>query len=372
MTTIAPFQLERYFALYEFSAPYLLSPSDCESLRLPDLLAMADQEMISLWQNLGLGYTESSGHPLLRETIAGLYTSAQPADILVMAPEEAIFIAMQTLLSPGDEIVAVHPAYQSLHEVARSIGCQVNSWPLVHRDGGWHLDLQILEDQITSRTRLLVINFPHNPTGFIPTLNELSRILELARRHHLFVFSDEMYRMLEYSPEQRLPAVCDLYEMGISLSGMSKSFSMPGLRIGWLATRAPGWIERWQTYKDYTTICNSAPSEVLAIMGLRARRRILERNLAIIQKNFTTADQFFRRHADRFTWIPPLAGSVAFPQWTGVGPVEKFCQDLVTQTGVMLVPGNLFGATGNHFRLGLGRKNFSEGLSYLEQFLLAN
>ena len=170
---------------------------------------------------------------------------------------------------------------------------------------------------VTGRTRLLVINFPHNPTGFLPTRAELDAIVAFARRHDLLLFSDEMYRMLEYRPQDRLPAVCDLYERGISLSGMSKALSLPGLRIGWLAAREPGLVGRWLEFKDYTTICSSAPSEVLALMALRARTAILDRNLEIVRGNLAAAGQFFARHPDRFTWRPPLAGSVAFPEWTG-------------------------------------------------------
>ena len=371
MSLIQPFQLERYFARYEFSAPYLLSPSDCESLRLDELLGLADAECKALWENLSLGYTESPGHPLLRQEIAGMYQTIRPEDSLVLAPEEGIFIAMQTLLSPGDEVIVLHPAYQSLHEIARSIGGQVIPWSLILTEDGWKLDLPALERSLTPRTRLLALNFPHNPTGFLPNRGELQAVLDLAGRRGLPVFSDEMYRMLEYQEEQRLPAVCDLYEKGISLSGMSKAFSLPGLRIGWLAGRDPGLIERLQSFKDYTTICSSAPSEILALIGLRSRRGIAARNLDLIQANLERAARFFARHAPRLQWLPPRAGTVAFPRWCGRGPVEDFCLAAVEHAGVMIVPGSLFGYPGNHFRIGLGRKNFAQALDRLDQYLLS-
>jgi len=369
MPPLNPFRLERYFARYEFTAPYLLSPSDCESLRLAELLALADPETAALWEQLSLGYTETPGHPLLRAEIAGLYDSTGAQDTLVMAPQEAIFIAMHTLLSPGDEVIALHPAYQSLHEVARSIGCRVVPWALVPGEQGWQLDLDALEGSLTGRTRLLVVNFPHNPTGFLPTRAELDAVVAFARGREIILFSDEMYRLLEYRPQDRLPAVCDLYERGVSLSGMSKAFSLPGLRIGWLAAREPGLVERWQEYKDYTTMCSSAPSEVLAMMALRAREAILDRNRVIIQANLAAAGEFFARHPERFKWLPPLAGSVAFPEWTGPGSVEAFCQLAVEREGVMVVPGSMFDAPGSHFRLGLGRRNFPEALARVERLL---
>ncbi|MCL4560202.1 MAG: aminotransferase class I/II-fold pyridoxal phosphate-dependent enzyme [Chloroflexi bacterium] len=370
MTPLTPFALERFFARYEFSTPYLLSPSDCESLHLSEVLEMADTESAALWGNLSLGYTESPGHPVLRQEIAGLYETIQPVDTLVAAPEECIFITMNTLLSPGDEVIVLHPAYQSLHEVARSLGCRVIDWSLARGgESAWRLDWQALEESLSPRTRLLVINFPHNPTGYLPGRGDLEKLVGIAREHSLVIFSDEMYRMLEYDPRDRLPAICDLYERGVSLAGVSKTLALPGLRIGWLATRILGLVDSLLGFKDYTTICSSAPSEILALIGLRNRDRILKRNLEIIRANLAAADQFFARHTELFTWLRPRAGSVAFPEWTGRGTVDEFCQAAIDREGVMLAPGSLFGGPENHFRLGFGRKNFAEGLLRVEHSL---
>ena len=366
MPDLQPFKLERYFARYEFNARYLLSASDCESLRLDELLAMADGESRRLWDDLGLGYTESPGHPLLRAQIAKAYAGLNADDVLVMAPEEAIYIFMRTLLTPGDEVVAIAPAYQSLHEVARAIGCRVIPWSLALTENGWEADLALLRRLLTARTRLLVINFPHNPTGCLISRPELDAILELAGQQGIYVFSDEMYRLLELDPAQRLPAVCTLYERGVSLAGMSKVYGLPGLRIGWLATNAPGLRDRWQGYKDYTTICSSAPSEILALMGLRAQEQLVGRSLEIIRTNLGLASEFCARHPRLFRWLPPQAGSVAFPQWNGPGPVEEFCQEMVDRQGVMVVPGSQFDYPGQSFRMGLGRRNFAEALAQVE------
>jgi aspartate/methionine/tyrosine aminotransferase len=370
---IKPFKLERYFAQYEFNVKYLLSPSDCESLSMDELLHMASPGSLALWQGLKLSYTESQGHPLLREAVAGLYKHMPPANILIAAPEEAIFIAMQTLLKPGDQVVAVSPAYQSLHEIARSIGCEVIKWSLQPgMDKSWRVDLDQLEDSLTERTRLLVINFPHNPTGQTLTRAELDSVIGLARKHSLYLFSDEMYRLLEYEPSRRLPPVCDLYEKGISLSGLSKSFALPGLRLGWLAVQESGLIERWLAFKDYTTICNSAPGEILGLIALKNKKRILQRNLDILRDNLESAGRFFDQHARLFAWFRPQAGSVAFPKWLGSVPVEQFCQELLEQQGVMIVPGSLFDFPGNHFRIGLGRTNLPEALEQVAGYLQSN
>ncbi len=367
---IPPFKLERYFAQYEFKLKYLLSPSDCESLSMQELLEMASPASLALWRGLKLGYTESQGLPRLRDAISGLYQQISPENILIAAPEEAIFIAMQTFLQPGDQVVVVSPVYQSLHEIARWLGCQVINWPLQPgADRQWHLDFGQLEDSLTPRTRLLVINFPHNPTGHTLTPDELNEIIRLARRHGITLFSDEMYRLLEHEPSAQLPPACDLYEKGISLAGLSKSFALPGLRLGWLATQEKGLMDSWLAFKDYTTICNSAPSEILGLIALENKEHILQRNLDIIQANLQYVQRFFDKHAHSFAWFAPKAGSVAFPKWLGPGTVEQFCQEVLDKQGVMIVPGSLFDFPGEHFRLGLGRKNLPEALEHVGNYL---
>ena len=369
---IIPFKLERYFAKYEFKVKYLLSPSDCESLSMGELLQLADSDSLALWNELRLGYTESPGHPALRDEVARLYQTITPDDVMIAAPEEAIFVAMRTLLRPGDHVVSIFPAYQSLYEIARAIGCDVTPWTLKLGAQGWQLDLNELQRALTERTRLIVLNFPHNPTGYLPSRAELEAMVELARRRGVYVFCDEIYRGLEYDPARRLPAMCDLCEKGISLSGLSKTFGLPGLRMGWLATRKRTLVERFLTFKDYTTICSSAPSEILGIMALRAKAAIVARNLAIVQENLKIAEQFFAEQHDRFVWLGPQAGSIAFPQWVAGAPVEQFCQGALDEQGVMIVPGSLFDFPGNHFRVGLGRKNFAQALSRVRDYLDGN
>ena len=372
---IHPFKLERYFAEYEFTARHLLSPSDCETMPMRDLVSQADAEMRAAWDTLALGYTESAGNPLLRSEVAHLYDRIEMDEVLVAAPEEAILITMHALLSPGDHVIVTYPGYQSLYEIARSLGCEITHWTLAPSEDRWRLDLQFLADHITPRTKLLVINFPHNPTGHSLTQEEFDAILDLARRHNLYVLSDEMYRLLEYNRASRLPSACDAYERAVSLSGLSKSFGLPGLRIGWLATRDRSAMSAFAKIKDYTTICSSAPSEILAIIALRARESIVARNLGIVLENLAVADRFFERFSHLFRWLRPLAGPVAFPSLVLEIPIDQFCRNLLTREGVMVVPGSLFEFAGNHFRVGLGRKNFPEALErvaiYVESLLNA-
>lgn len=361
----SPFKIERYFAQHEFTAPFLLSSSDCESLSMRELLSLADAESLRLWENLRLGYTESTGHPLLRAEIAKLYQSISIENALVVSPAEAIFIAMHALLKPGDHVISIFPAYQALYELPRSIGCEVSFWKLAVRDGAWHADVDHLANLITPRTRLLIFNFPHNPTGYLPSRELFETILNIARAYGVHVFSDEMYRWLELDERQRLPSACELYENAVVLGGLSKTFGLPGLRTGWLVSRDQEFLLRCQFIKDYTSICHHAPSEVLAVMALRAHETLAARSLGIIRRNLTLAESFFSVHSKLFRWLPPHAGSVAFPEWLGTRTIEEFCDLAVKDAGVMIVPGEIFDMPGRHFRVGLGRKNFPEALKQL-------
>jgi len=359
---IEPFKLERYFARHEFTARYMLSASDCEPMTMRELLALASPADLELWDNLQFCYTESQGHPRLRAGIAALYDAISPAEILVAVPEEAIFLLMHSLVEPGGHVVVVTPAYQSLYDVARSAGCEVTRLDLCQAGEEWRLDLDRLRPAVKEQTRLLVVNFPHNPTGYLPSREEFNQVVEIARAHGLYLLGDEMYRFLEHNPADRLPAVCDVYEKGISLSGLSKSFGLPGLRIGWLAARDRALLDRCQALKDYTTICNSAPSELLAMIALQARAAILARNRQIVSNNLRVAEDFFALRRDLFKWMRPRGGSVAFPVWTGPVPVEEFCRTMLEKREVLIVPGSLFDFPGNHFRIGLGRRNLAETL----------
>jgi len=366
---LSPFKLERYFGKYEFSAPYLLSSSDCEPLRLDELLDLTNAKSREEWNTLKLGYTESKGDPEFRSEIAKLYTSVSPDDVLVLVPEEGIFIAMNVLLDKGDHVVTTFPGYQSLYQVAQDIGCNISKWEP-------NLDLEFKIDDlkllVNDKTKLIVINFPHNPTGETITKEDLGQIINLAREKGITIFSDEMYRFMEYDAKHRLPSVSDLYENAVSLFGLSKTFGLPGLRMGWLTTRNKLLMSELESFKDYTTICNSAPGEKLGIIALQNKEVIIQRSLKIIQSNLRLLEDFAQRNSGWFKWKTPRAGSIAFPALKIKGTVMDFCQDLVKQKGVMLLPHDVYDFQRTHVRVGFGRKNLPEVLSVFEKYCTAN
>lgn len=363
-----PFHLERYFAQYEFSVRYLLSSSDCDGLRQQDLLTLADAETRALWENLTLGYTESQGHPLLRAEIAKLYPGLAASDCLVVVPEEGIFLTMHALLQPGDHVICTFPGYQSLYEIAQGLGCSVTRWQ-PHEADGWRFDPDDLAAAIRPTTKLIVVNFPHNPTGYLPSQADFQRILELARAHDIYLFSDEMYRFLEYSPSDRLPAACAAYPRAVSLFGMSKTYGLAGLRIGWLATQDRNLLARILTLKDYTTICSSAPAEILALIGLRAHDQIVATHQARLAHNLRLLDDFFAAYPDLFSWARPHAGTIGFPRLAPGIDALAFCQELVQRAGVMLLPATVYDYGSQHVRLGFGRANLPVALAELRAYL---
>jgi len=366
---IDDFELERFFARYEFAVRHLLCASDVEGWPMADLLALADEQTTALWRDLRLGYTEAPGHPLLRAEIATLYDTIAPDQVLVFSgAEEAIFVTANILLGPGDHAIVAWPAYQSLHEVARATGAAVTLHEL-RAENGWAIDVDVLRSQVTPRTKLIVLNVPNNPTGYVPDAATYRAVADIAADCGAALLCDEVYRFLEHDGADRLPAGADLGPHGVSVGVMSKSFALAGLRIGWLATHDASLLDRAIRFKDYTTICASAPAEILALVALRARERVLAHSRAIVEGNLALLDAFFERRAGQVSWVRPRGGPVGFPELTTAVPVDRFAQGLLEAEGVLIAPASIFGHPGNNFRLGFGRSDLPVALTGLEAFI---
>jgi aspartate/methionine/tyrosine aminotransferase len=364
---LKPFRIEHYYAKYEFTAQFMLSSSDMQSRSVAELLAFepdAKERFDALW----LGYTESSGAPYLRDAIAGIYTTTSTDDVLVISSaEEGIFLVYHALLAAGDHVIVETPCYESGLELARSTGAEVSPWQR-HFEDGWAHDLAALEALIRPNTKMIYINTPSNPTGINMSLEVFTAVMKLAKERGIIVFCDEVYRELEHDPSTRLPAACDAYENAISLGSMSKSYGLPGLRLGWLASRNPSLLEKCLHFKYYTTICSSAPSEFLTALALRHREVLLTRNLEIVRRNLPMLEAFLARHANFFSWVKPNASPIGFPKVGIAGDVTDFCEEVVRETGVLLLPGGVYDQP-QHVRMGFGRSNMPEALERLEAHL---
>jgi aspartate/methionine/tyrosine aminotransferase len=365
---LQPFRLERYYDKREFTARYMMSASDCESWTVAELTALdpnAGERLLAL----SLGYTHTAGHPVLRSRIASLYATVRPDEIIAHAgAQEAVFTFMNAALEPGDHVIVHHPAYQSLAEIPRALGCEVTPWRTSAAEQ-WALDPDVLRRLMRPRTKAIVINIPHSPTGWLPSASTLDAIVAIAREHGILLFSDEVYRGLEYDERDRLPAVVDLYERGVSLGVMSKAYGLAGLRIGWLAVRDRALAQRVCEIKDYTTICSSAPSECLAMIALAHHREILDRNLRIIRHNLADLHAFLDARPAQLSWVPPRAGPVAMVEPAHVTDIEDYCDLVLERTGVLLLPGTVFDESNRGVRIGFGRRSFPDALDRYAAFV---
>jgi aspartate/methionine/tyrosine aminotransferase len=370
---VRDFALEVHFSKWEFRARFNLTGSDAESMTIADLLALSSGEERREFDNLRLGYTETFGAPALREAIAATYDSVESSDILCFAGAgEGIYVAMKVLLERGDHAIVITPNYQSAETVPLSI-CEVSGVAL-HPGQGWTLDTARLRESIRPNTRLISINFPNNPTGAIPSPQTMQELIGLCREKNLWLFSDEVYRGLEIDETRRAIQITDAYEKGMSLNVMSKAYGLPGLRIGWIACRDRQVLQKMERFKHYLSICNSAPSEVLARIALRSRAVILARNLDLLRRNVSIAQQFFAGHTGLFDFQPPDGGCVCFVRYKGPDGVENFTRRLVEEAGVLLLPSGIYRSeTGDvpedYFRLGLGRALVPDALEAVDSWI---
>jgi aspartate/methionine/tyrosine aminotransferase len=367
------FALEVYFSKWEFAAKYNLAGSDGENMTLAELLALAGPEDRAALESLSLGYTETFGAPALRAEIAQTYDTVGPQHLLCFAgAEEGIYVAMKVLLNPGDHAIVITPNYQAAETVPLSI-CEVTGVPL-DIDRNWELDVDLLRAALRPNTKLISINFPNNPTGKIIPRAVFDAIVDICRSRGIWLFSDEVYRLIERDPALRLPQAVDAYERGVSLNVMSKAYGLAGLRIGWLACKDRAMLVRFEHSKHFLSICNSAPSEVLARIALKARQKILDRNRKVIRDNLTALDAFFADYAHLFDWREPDGGCVAFIRYKGQEGGEEFTRRLVEESGVLFLPSSIYRSElgpvpENCLRVGFGRSHVPKGFAELRNWL---
>ena len=373
LTGMRDFALEAYFSRWSGSVRHNLAASDSETVGMADLLARADPEDAARWQDLRLAYTAPRGAPWLRQTIAEGYEAVAPDDIVCFAGAgEGIHVAMHALLGRDDHAIVIVPNYQSAETIPRGL-CAVSGVAL-DAARGWTLDIDAVADAFRPGTRLVAINFPNNPTGKILERDRFDALVALCRSRGAWLFSDEVYRLIERDPAQRLPQAADVYERGVSLNVLSKAYGLPGLRIGWIACRDRAVASRLERLKHYLSLCNSAPSEVLSNIALKSGSALLDRNRRLADRNLALVDRFFAAHPALFAWHRPEGGVIGYPRYVGAEGVEAFAQRLIERSGVLVLPASLFRSDlvslpDDRFRIGFGRANLPESLDALERHL---
>lgn len=374
-TLMPPFRLESYFSRWEFAARHHLTASDAQTLTVSELLGYGTEEDREQFDELALGYTPTWGTARLREAIAGTYERCSPDDVLVFAgAEEAIFWSMRVLAGPGDHVIVTAPNYQALETIPITTGAEVTG-VLLDEASGWRLDLEQVRVALRPNTSVIAVNFPNNPTGAVPDQATWAELIQLCTEAGIHLVSDEVYRGLELDPARTLPQAADLDERALSINVMSKSYGLPGLRVGWVVCRDHAVLKTLERHKHYTSICNAGPSEFLAAVALDAGDRIQARNRQVIADNLPHFDAFFARHRDLFEWTHPNGGCVAFPRYLGPEGVEMFCRELVQNAGVLLLPASVYSSDlatvpTDRFRIGVGRANPGPALEAFENFLI--
>jgi len=376
MSGLPDFRLETHFAKWEFQARHHLTASDAESMSLPELLALASPEDRAGFEEMWLGYTETFGAPDLRAAIADTYAHQDAGNILCFAgASEGIFAANSVLLDKDAHAIVITPNYQS-HETLPLAICDATGVPL-DPDDNWSLHIDRVAAAIRPNTKLLTMNFPHNPTGAILSRDRYDALIALCRKHGIFILHDEIFNGLGPTGTKNLPFVADVYEKGLSLGVMSKSYGLPGLRIGWIATQDRHVLAQMERMKHYLSICNAGPSERLALIALKNRDKLLARNCAIVDENIPKWEAFFARHPDLFDWRRPDGSCMAYPRYKGADGVEAFARRLVEESGVLVLPSSIYRSElgpvpQDRFRIGLGRRGLDDGLAAMEAHLMRN
>ena len=366
------FALETYFSKWEFNAKHHMTASDAQSMSINQLLELANESPEGLLK-LHLGYTETWGSPSLREAIASTYDNLTADNVLCFAgAEEGVYAAMRVLLNKQDHAIVVVPNYQAAETLPLEI-CEVSGVSL-NPDDNWSLNLDDVRQAIRPNTKLISVCFPNNPSGAIIPADDYFELVNICRKHDIYLFSDEVYRLLELDESKRIDQAADLYEKALSLNVMSKAYGLPGLRVGWIASQDKDILQRLERYKHYLSICNSAPSEWLAEAALSVRDKLLQRNRSLISSNIKKLDAFFDDYGDLFDWQHPDGSCIAFPRFAGRGGVENFCTHLVEHSGVLLLPASIYwselmDAPTDRFRIGFGRANMDEGLAAFRGYL---
>lgn len=353
---LADFKVEQWMNKYEMDAHYNLTDTCMKSLTIQELLDMEPLGSISL------DYGQITGDKECKEAILSLYETGTTDQITTChGCLEANQLVMETILEPGDHVLAFVPGYQQFIDMPRSLGCTVDTVSL-DESKSWMPSITDVEQSLTENTRLIILNNPNNPTGTLYTGAFLDALIKLCRKQGIYILCDEVYRGLEANE-----SISDLYERGIATSSLSKIYALAGLRFGWV--KGPKEvIDQINVRKDYTMVSTGPLIDALALTALKHKEEILQRNRQILQTNKETIRQWLENEP-RYHVQLPQEGTVCFLRYDFDIPSEQLALELLEQTGIFFVPGSCFDYE-YHLRLGLGQdcQMTKEGLERLSQW----
>jgi len=371
------FRLETWFSRWEFAAAHSFTASDAQTMTVGELLALGGQTPEDLG-GIDLGYRPTYGTDGLRQAVAAGYAGLAPEDVLAFAgAQEALFWLLAELLREGGHAIVSVPDYQSLEAIPLASPAHVSGLPLWRGAGSdlrWTLDLDRLRSLLRPDTRLVAVNFPNNPTGFVPDRATFVALAQLCHERGIVLVSDEVYRGIELNPGTTLPQAAELTPTAVSVNVMSKSYGLPGLRVGWVATRDRSLLDRLERRKHYTSICNPGVTEHLATVALGVGERIHARNRAVVAGNIALVREFFAEYPDLFEFEAPMGGCVSFPRYLGADGADRFARRAVEEAGVLTLPASIYASSlapvpTDRFRIGFGRTGMPATLDALRAHL---
>lgn len=340
---IQPFRVEEWMNAYETGAKWNIAETCVNSVTVDELFALSEEDPEAFWNDFRtrrLTYGDIEGAPAFREGVCRLYRTLKPEHIIpTHGAAGANHHVFYSLIEPGDRVISVMPTYQQLYSIPASLGADVCILHL-REENGWLPDPDELRRLAVPGTKMICINNPNNPTGALMRRELLEEIIEIARGCGAYLLCDEVYRHLTQEDED-CPSVADLYEKGISVSSMSKVFSLAGLRLGWIAARDEALLRACMSHRDYDLISCSMFDEAIAGIALRHGDALLRRNRTIVRENLALLDAFIEREP-LLHYVKPQAGTTALVYYDAPVPSYDLCLDMYRECGAFVTPGDCF------------------------------
>ncbi|TYC47983.1 aminotransferase [Weissella muntiaci] len=368
---IAGFGVEEWLNVWEKSAKYDIAQSTISSMKLKDILALepdSGKDFLDAIMQEKFNYGWIEGSPSFKNEVAKLYEN-MPADNILATngATGANHLALYSLIEPGDHVIAEYPSYQQLYDIPKSLGAEVGYWH-IYEENNWYPKLEELRAMIRPNTKMIALNNANNPTGTILDRDFLNEVVKIAREVGAYVLVDEVYLPLE--SDSNYAPIVDLYEKGISTNSLSKTYSVPGVRLGWTASNAEV-ADIFRKYRDYTMICAGVFDDALGALVLKHRDQVLARNQKIVSHNLAILREWVENEP-AVSMIYPKSVSTSFVKFNDLDPekTEDFAIQLLKTKGVLIVPGNRFDLPG-HARIGYctDEATLRQGLAALSEFL---
>ncbi|HFH9836984.1 TPA: aminotransferase [Streptococcus suis] len=362
------FGVEEWLNVHENDAIYDIAGVSISALTLDELFVLSDtnpEDFYKKLQSTKLNYGWIEGSPAFKESVSQLYENVAPEQILqTNGATGANLLVIYGLIEPEDHVISLYPTYQQLYDIPKSLGAEVDLWQ-IEEENGWLPDLDKLRQLIRPNTKMICINNANNPTGAVMDRAYLEELAKIAGEVGAYILSDEVYRSFS---EQDIPSIIEVYDRGIAVNSLSKTYSLPGIRVGWVAANLEV-TDILRDYRDYTMICAGVFDDMVAQLALASRQEILKRNRRILEENLAILDRWIENEP-LVSYVRPALVSTSFVKIDVATSMEEFCLQLLQEHGVLLVPGNRFDREG-YVRLGFAceQETLIKGLEKLSQFL---